>query len=92
MLTCGDAESPRPSPSRPTRSPTASNGAAKAGGRRPSIRVAYKDRNTTERAFNKLKAFRAVAMRTDKRDYIYRGTVDIATIKIWLRDPICKDP
>jgi transposase len=45
-----------------------------------------------ERAFNKLKAFRAVAMRTDKRDYLYRGTVDIATIKIWLRDPVRKDP
>jgi len=31
-------------------------------------------------------------MRTDKRDYIYRGTVDIAMIKIWLRDPVRKDP
>ena len=40
------------------------------GGRPPAFDVvAYKDRNTTERAFNKLKAFRAVAMRTDKRDY-----------------------
>ena len=74
------------------RSPTASNGAAKAAGHLPSIAVAYKDRNTTERAFSKLKAFRAVAMRTDKRDYVYRGTVDIATIKIWLRDPVRKDP
>jgi transposase len=63
------------------------------GGRPPAFdAVAYKDRNTTERAFSKLKAFRAVAMRTDKRDYIYRGTVDIATIKIWLRDPVRKDP
>ena len=63
------------------------------GGRPPAFdAVAYKDRNTTERALNKLKAFRAVAMRTDKRDYIYRGTVDIATIKIWLRDPVRKDP
>ena len=92
MLTCGDAESPRLSPSRPARSPTASNGAAKAGGHLPSIAVACKDRNTTGRAFSKLKAFRAVAMRTDKRDYVYRGTVDIATIKIWLRGPVRKDP
>ena len=38
VLTCGDAESPPPSPSRPTRSPTASNGAAKAGGHLPSMR------------------------------------------------------
>src|SRR5947209_6069771 len=63
------------------------------GGRPPAFdAVACKDRNTTERASSKLKAFRAVAMRTDKRDYIYRGTVDIATIKIWLRDPVHKDP
>jgi transposase len=63
------------------------------GGRPPAFdAVAYKDRITTERAFNKLEAFRAVAIRTDKRDYIYRGTLDIATIKIWLRDPVRKDP
>ncbi|GAA5120193.1 transposase [Haloechinothrix salitolerans] len=43
------------------------------GGRPPAFGpIAYKDRNTTERAFNKLKAFRAVA-RTDKRDYIFPG-------------------
>jgi hypothetical protein len=29
--------------------------------------------------------------RYDKRDYMYRATVDIATIKIWLRD-LTKDP
>lgn len=63
------------------------------GGRPPTFdSEAYKDRNTTERAFNKLKAFRAVALRTDKRDYVYRGTIDIATIKIWLRDPVRHDP
>ncbi len=54
--------------------------------------VAYKDRNTTEQAFNTLKAFRAVALRTDKRDYVYRGTIDVASIKIWLRDPVRHDP
>lgn len=64
-----------------------------AGGRPPTFDpVAYKDRNTTERAFNKLKAFRAIALRTDKRDYVYRGTIDVATIKIWLRDPVHHDP
>ena len=63
------------------------------GGRPPAFDpVAYRDRNTVERAFNKLKAFRAIALRTDKRDYIYRGTIDIATIKIWLRDPTRHDP
>jgi transposase len=54
--------------------------------------AAYRDRNTVERTINKLRAYRAVAMRTDKRDYLYRGTIDVATIKIWLRDPVRKDP
>jgi transposase len=63
------------------------------GGRRPAFDpLAYKDRNTVERAFNKLRAFRAVAMRTDKRDYIYQGTIDVAAIKLWLRDPVHHDP
>lgn len=47
---------------------------------------AYQDRNTVERS-NRLKGFRAVAMRTDKREFVFRGTVDVASIKIWLRDP-----
>jgi transposase len=45
----------------------------------------YKQRNTAERAFNKLKQFRAVATRFDKRDYIYNGTIEVATIRIRLR-------
>jgi hypothetical protein len=35
--------------------------------------------------------FRAVATRYDKRRYMYQATVDIATMKIWLRD-LTKDP
>lgn len=63
------------------------------GGRPPAFDpVAYRDRNTVERAFNKLRGFRAVAMRTDKRDFVYRGTIDAASIKIWLRDLTRKDP
>lgn len=63
------------------------------GGRSPAFDpVAYRGRNTVERAFNKLRGFRAVAMRTDKRDFVYRGTVDVASIKIWLRDLTRKDP
>jgi transposase len=59
------------------------------GGRPPAFdREQYKDRNTVERCFGKLKQFRAVATRYDKRGQIYRGTIDVATIRIWLRDPV----
>ena len=62
------------------------------GGRPPAFDPeAYKQRNTVERAHNKLKAFRAVAMRTDKREFIFHGTIDIASIKIWLRHPAKQD-
>jgi len=58
-----------------------------AGGRPPGFDpVAYRLRNTTERCVNKIKGHRAVAMRTDKRAYVYDGTVDVASIRIWTRD------
>jgi transposase len=41
-----------------------------------------------ERCFSKLKQFRAVATRYDKRDFMYQATVDVASIRIWLRDPV----
>lgn len=50
--------------------------------------IHYRDRNTVERAVNKLRAHRAVGTRYDKRDYMYRGTITVATISIWLRDPV----
>ena len=41
------------------------------GGRPPSFDAErYKERNTVERCFSKLKQFRAVATRYDKRDYM----------------------
>ena len=40
------------------------------------------------RCINKMKNYRAVATRYDKRQIIYEGTVDVASIKIWLRDPV----
>ncbi len=59
------------------------------GGRPPSFDKAhYRDRNTIERTVNKLRAHRAVGTRYDKRDYIYRGTITVAAIRIWLRDPV----
>ena len=64
-----------------------------AGGRPPAFDAeSYKQRNTVERAINKLKDFRGVAMRTDKREFVYQGTIDIASIKIWLRHPTNQDP
>jgi transposase len=48
----------------------------------------YKQRNIVERCINKLKGYRAVATRYHKRDYIYRGTIDVASIRIWLRDTV----
>ena len=41
-----------------------------------------------ERAVNKLRGTRAVATSYDKRDYMYRGTITVAAIRIWLRDPV----
>jgi transposase len=60
-----------------------------AGGRPPFVDAGrYKERDTVERCVNKLKAFRAVATRYDKRERICQGTVDVASIRIWLRDPV----
>jgi transposase len=49
---------------------------------------AYKLRNVVERAINQLRLMRAVATRYDKRDFVFRGTIDVATIRIWLRNPV----
>lgn len=57
------------------------------GGRPPAFDPeTYKQRNTVERAFCRLRQHRAVATRYDKRDFVYRGTVDVAAIRTWLRD------
>ena len=45
----------------------------------------YKKRNEVERFFNKIKHFRAVATRYDKRDDNYLASVQLASIRIWLR-------
>lgn len=58
------------------------------GGRPPAFNAAtYKQRNVVERSINKLRITRAVATRYDKREYVYQGTIDVASIRIWVRDP-----
>ena len=47
--------------------------------------ILYKQRNLVERFFNKLKHFRAVATRYDQRDDNYLASVQLASIRIWLR-------
>jgi transposase len=45
----------------------------------------YKQRNQIERFFSKLKHFRAIATRYDKRDDNFMASVQLASIRIWLR-------
>ena len=45
----------------------------------------YRQRNAVERFFSKIKHFRAVATRYDKRDDNVLASVQLASIRIWLR-------
>lgn len=47
--------------------------------------VIYRRRNKVERTHNRLKTFRAAATRHDKRAYVFRGTVTVASIRLWGR-------
>ena len=51
----------------------------------PFDRELYKQRNVVERFFNKLKHFRAIATRYDKRDDNYLASIKLAVIRIQLR-------
>ena len=51
----------------------------------PFSQALYKRRNAVERFFNKLKHFRAIATRYDKRDDNYLASIKLASLRIWLR-------
>ncbi|MEM1396585.1 MAG: IS5 family transposase [Pseudomonadota bacterium] len=46
----------------------------------------YRQRNAVERFFNKLKHFRAIATRYDKRDDNFLASIQLASIRFWLRN------
>ena len=46
----------------------------------------YRYRNLVERFFNKLKHFRAIATRFEKRPENYLALIKLAAIKIWMRN------
>ena len=48
-------------------------------------RERHRDHNCGERFFNKLKNYRAVATRYDKRDDNFLASIQLASILIWLR-------
>lgn len=45
----------------------------------------YRQRNAVESFLNKLKHFRAIATRYDKRDDNFLASIQLASIRIWLR-------
>lgn len=51
----------------------------------PFDRRLYKERNAVERFFNKLKHYRAVATRYEKRPDHYLALVKLAAARIWMR-------
>ena len=58
---------------------------AKRPGRKPSFeKGTYRRRNVVERCVNKLKQWRAVATRYDKRALNYRAGVIVVSLMIWL--------
>ena len=58
---------------------------AQRPGRKPAFdRDAYRRRNVVERCVNRLKQWRGVATRFEKRAANYRAMVVIASLMIWL--------
>jgi transposase len=47
--------------------------------------VLYSRRNRVERFFSKIKHFRAVATRYDKRNDTFLASIQLGALRIWLR-------
>jgi transposase len=63
------------------------------GERAPSFDAdQYKHRNAAERCVNKLKTYRAVGTRYDKREYMHQGTIDLLSIWICSIRSACSTP
>ncbi|MFH9656238.1 IS5 family transposase [Streptomyces anulatus] len=59
------------------------------GGRPPTFdRELYKTRNVVERCFARLKQFRAIATRFDKLAARYYAGLHLASLILWLREPV----
>lgn len=58
-------------------------------GRPPAFgKVVYRDRNVVERCFARLKQFRAIATGFDRLADRYRAGVVLASLVLWLREPV----
>ena len=68
----------------PQRSDQRARRARRAGRPLAFDRERYRGRNVVERCFNRLKQYRAVATRFEKRAVNYRAMVVIASLLIWL--------
>ena len=91
-MRCGAKVSRRRSRDRRTRSPAAGIVVPRGGPPPKFDKQIYKTRNTVERAINRLRGYRAMATMYDKREFVYKGTIDVASIGIWLRKRANQDP
>ena len=72
------------------RHPARDSGAGRPAGPAPRLagpafdRATYRRRNVVERCVNRLKQWRSIATRYEKRAVTYRAMVVIAALMIWL--------
>lgn len=58
----------------------------------PEQRTRYRGRNVVERSFNQLKAWRGIAMRTDKTARTYDAAICLAATLIWIKTDLVNTP